>query len=107
MNFPSSEARGRGPQIRPGTGSNQAREPTRWPPLPRQSRDRGVMHGHGSSDGTAAFAGLETLERLGLLMHGELRFAAEAGALGLGGDTAVVGAFEDTAALVPLPIERR
>src|SRR5258707_14940651 len=67
MQFPSSDARGRGPPIRPRTGSNQAPEPTRWPPLPRQSRDRGVMHGHGSSDGTAAFAGLETLEGLGLL----------------------------------------
>ena len=67
--------------------------------LARQPRDRGVVHGHRPGDRPAAFAGLEALESLGLAL-GELWFAAEADALGLGGNTAVIGALEDAAALV-------
>jgi hypothetical protein len=74
--------RGLGPQIpspyaRGREGPNQAPEPARWPLLARQPRDRGVVYGHGSGDSAAAFAGLEALEGLCLLVVSELGFPAE------------------------------
>ena len=59
--FRPIHARGREGPIRP-------RSRPGGPPLARQPRDRGVVHGHRPGDGTAAFAGLEALEGLGLLM---------------------------------------
>jgi hypothetical protein len=62
-----------------------------------------VVHVHDPGDPPAACAGLEALEGLGLLVIGELRLAAEAGAFGLGGNTAVVGSLEDPAKMSPVP----
>jgi hypothetical protein len=59
-----------------------------------------MVHVESPGNGPAAVAGGQALEGLGLLMFGELRFAAEARPFGLCGDTAVVGTFEDPVALV-------
>ena len=59
-----------------------------------------MVHGHRPGDRPAAFTGGHALEGLGLLMIGELRFASEPRAFGLGGDTTVVSSLEDPVTLV-------
>lgn len=73
---------------------------TAFPSSNPQPRNRGVVNAHGPANCPAAFASGHALECLGLLVIGQLRFAAEPRASFPRGGPAFVGSLDDAMAFV-------